>query len=251
MTSDLWARLFRSSEPVASSSASCLRLPKYKARSVAMMAFLMISSTCSYSLEVRLEKILCPSSYGKKEINKKAKAPLMESGSPGELQQSRMGIQEMAVNQLTLLKMGHFLNMGKKLFFFVVDLMRTAISTNSGGMFALITCIDLKINGTTTWMLPCISASVNMALKENMNNILLSVYYFIHVIHLLDFNYNKGHFLQMQLTAFGVCNLLSISLFWSIICYYDWSYREFACFYSKIIIKKTLAVDNISWFREW
>ncbi len=117
MTSDLWARLFRSSEPVASSSASCLRLPKYKARSVAMMAFLMISSTCSYSLEVRLEKILCPSSYGKKEINKKAKAPLMESGSPGELQQSRMGIQEMAVNQLTLLKMGQFLNMVKKPFF--------------------------------------------------------------------------------------------------------------------------------------
>lgn len=108
---------------------------------------------------------------GKKEINKKAKAPLIGRLAPLELQQSRRGIQEMADNQLTLLKMGHFLNMWmrkKKFFFLVVDLMRTAISTNSGGMFALITFIDLKINGTTTWMLPCISASVNMAFKGNV-----------------------------------------------------------------------------------
>lgn len=57
--------LLRSSALAVTSSDSCWWLLKYRARSVAMMAFRMISSTCSYSLEFRLEKILCPSSYEK------------------------------------------------------------------------------------------------------------------------------------------------------------------------------------------
>lgn len=57
--------LLRFSDPVWYISSNCFLFPKYKARSVAMMALRMISSTCSYSLELRVEKILCPSSYGK------------------------------------------------------------------------------------------------------------------------------------------------------------------------------------------
>ena len=56
--------LLRFSDPVWYISSSCFRFPKYRARSVAMMALRMISSTCSYSLELRVEKMLCPSNWG-------------------------------------------------------------------------------------------------------------------------------------------------------------------------------------------